>query len=199
WIPREVLVGPELGGVHEDGHGNGRREVPGGADERRVAVVQVAHGGNERERAVDARFLAGAAEIVGCFHHRDHRSRTLAFAARKRRRYGGVMRRELSVYYSPSCAFSMGTVSFLVGRGADFRLVNLDEDPARRARLEKRIAPPPSTPGPRRRSSSRSRRSASRSAAGTSRPCRACRRRRGPGRRRTGPRRSRWSECRRWR
>ena len=50
------------------------------------------------------------------------------------------MRRELSVYYSPSCAFSMGTVSFLVGRGADFRLVNLDEDPARRARLEKRLA-----------------------------------------------------------
>jgi hypothetical protein len=51
-----------------------------------------------------------------------------------------LMRRELSVYYSPSCAFSMGTVSFLLGRGADFRLVNLDEDPARRARLEKRLA-----------------------------------------------------------
>jgi len=50
------------------------------------------------------------------------------------------MRRELSVYYSPSCAFSMGTVSFLLGRGADFRLVNLDEDPAGRARLEKRLA-----------------------------------------------------------
>jgi glutaredoxin len=49
------------------------------------------------------------------------------------------MRRELAVYYSPSCAFSTGTVSFLVGRGADFRLVNLDEDPARRARLEKRL------------------------------------------------------------
>ena len=49
------------------------------------------------------------------------------------------MRRELSGYYSPSCAFSMGTVSFLIGRGADFRLVNLDEDPARRARLEKRL------------------------------------------------------------
>jgi len=50
------------------------------------------------------------------------------------------MRRELSVYYSPSCAFSMGTVSFLLGRGADFRLVNLDEDAALRARLEKRLA-----------------------------------------------------------
>jgi hypothetical protein len=47
--------------------------------------------------------------------------------------------RELSVYYSPSCAFSMGTVSFLVGRGADFRLVNLDEDPAGRALLAKRL------------------------------------------------------------
>jgi len=50
------------------------------------------------------------------------------------------MRRELSVYYSPSCAFSMGTVSFLLGRGADFRLVNLDEDPALKARIEKRLA-----------------------------------------------------------
>jgi len=50
------------------------------------------------------------------------------------------MRRELSVYYSPSCAFSMGTVSFLLGRGADFRLVNLDEDPALKARLAKRLA-----------------------------------------------------------
>jgi glutaredoxin len=49
------------------------------------------------------------------------------------------MRRELSVYYSPSCAFSMGTVSFLLGRGADFRLVNLDENPRERARLEKRL------------------------------------------------------------
>src|SRR4051812_22794985 len=50
------------------------------------------------------------------------------------------IRRELSVYYSPSCAFSMGTVSFLLGRGADFRLVNLDENPSQRARLEKRLA-----------------------------------------------------------
>jgi len=50
------------------------------------------------------------------------------------------MRRGLSVYYSPSCAFSMGTVSFLLGRGADFRLKNLDEDPALRTRLENRLA-----------------------------------------------------------
>jgi len=48
--------------------------------------------------------------------------------------------RELRVYYSPSCAFSLGTVSFLLGRGADFRLVNLDENGADRARLEKRLA-----------------------------------------------------------
>jgi hypothetical protein len=48
--------------------------------------------------------------------------------------------RELRVYYSPSCAFSMGTVSFLVGRGADFRLVNLDDNGADRARLTKRLA-----------------------------------------------------------
>jgi hypothetical protein len=34
----------------------------------------------------------------------------------------------------------MGTVAFLLGRGADFRLVNLDEDAAGRARLEKRLA-----------------------------------------------------------
>jgi len=49
------------------------------------------------------------------------------------------MPRELFVYYSPSCAFSMGTVSFLIGRGADFRLVNLDENAAERTRLEKRL------------------------------------------------------------
>jgi len=34
----------------------------------------------------------------------------------------------------------MGTVSFLVGRGADFRLVNLEENGAEKARLEKRLA-----------------------------------------------------------
>jgi hypothetical protein len=48
--------------------------------------------------------------------------------------------RRLTVHYSPSCAFSMGTVSFLLGRGADFALVNLEENPAERARLEKRLA-----------------------------------------------------------
>jgi hypothetical protein len=47
--------------------------------------------------------------------------------------------RELRLYYSPSCAFSMGTISFLVGRGADFRLVNLEENAADRTRLEKRL------------------------------------------------------------
>src|SRR5436853_7939744 len=50
------------------------------------------------------------------------------------------MQSDLRVYYSPSCAFSMGTVSFLVGRGADFRLVNLEENAAEKARLEKRLA-----------------------------------------------------------
>ena len=42
----------------------------------------------------------------------------------------------LTVYYVPSCAFSAATVSFLLLRGADFDLVNLDEHPHERARLE---------------------------------------------------------------
>ncbi|MBC7173516.1 MAG: hypothetical protein H5U40_13835 [Polyangiaceae bacterium] len=44
--------------------------------------------------------------------------------------------RALKVYYSPSCAFSAGTVSFLLLRGADFELINLDEHPDQRDRLE---------------------------------------------------------------
>ncbi len=46
----------------------------------------------------------------------------------------------MKVYYSPSCAFSVGTVGFLLLRGADFELVNLDEHPEARARLERTLA-----------------------------------------------------------
>jgi glutaredoxin len=42
----------------------------------------------------------------------------------------------LTVYYVPTCAFSAAAVSFLLLRGADFDLVNLDEHPYERARLE---------------------------------------------------------------
>lgn len=47
--------------------------------------------------------------------------------------------RTVKVYYSPSCAFSAGTVSFLLSRGADFEAVNLEQDPARREKLEQRL------------------------------------------------------------
>lgn len=45
--------------------------------------------------------------------------------------------KDIVVYYAPSCAFSAGTVSFLVLRGADFTLVNLDEHEEERERLER--------------------------------------------------------------
>jgi glutaredoxin len=45
----------------------------------------------------------------------------------------------LTVYYSPSCAFSAGAVAFLLLRGADARLVNLDEHAAERERLEQAL------------------------------------------------------------
>jgi hypothetical protein len=46
----------------------------------------------------------------------------------------------LTVHYVPSCAFSAGTIAFLVARGADFSLVNLDEHPDVRKRLTSRLA-----------------------------------------------------------
>lgn len=46
--------------------------------------------------------------------------------------------RDLTLYYSPSCASSAGAVSFLLLRGSRFRLVNVDEHGAERARLGER-------------------------------------------------------------
>lgn len=48
--------------------------------------------------------------------------------------------RDLTLYYSPSCASSAGAVSFLLLRGSRFRLVNVDEHGAERARLGERHA-----------------------------------------------------------
>jgi hypothetical protein len=45
---------------------------------------------------------------------------------------------DLTLYYSPSCASSAGAVSFLLLRGYRFRLVNVDEHGAERARLGER-------------------------------------------------------------
>lgn len=46
----------------------------------------------------------------------------------------------LRLYFAPSCAFSAGTVSFLLSRGADFEVINLDEHPDQRARLERQLS-----------------------------------------------------------
>jgi len=46
----------------------------------------------------------------------------------------------LTLYYSPSCAFSAGTIAFMLLRGADFRLVNLEQHDEERARLERDLA-----------------------------------------------------------
>lgn len=48
--------------------------------------------------------------------------------------------KRLTLYYSPSCAFSAGTIAFLALRGADFELVNLDEHREQRERLERELA-----------------------------------------------------------
>jgi glutaredoxin len=45
----------------------------------------------------------------------------------------------VTVYYAPTCAFSAGTISFLVLRGADFRVLNLEEHPDERARLQEKL------------------------------------------------------------
>jgi glutaredoxin len=45
----------------------------------------------------------------------------------------------LTLYYSPSCAFSAGTIAFFVLRGADVQLVNLDEHKDDRDRLQQRL------------------------------------------------------------
>jgi hypothetical protein len=43
--------------------------------------------------------------------------------------------KHLTLYYSPSCASSADAVSYLLLRGSRFRLVNVDEHGAERARL----------------------------------------------------------------
>ena len=48
--------------------------------------------------------------------------------------------KRLTLYYSPSCAFSAATIQFLVLRGADFELVNLDEHPDQRERLDRELS-----------------------------------------------------------
>lgn len=45
---------------------------------------------------------------------------------------------DLTLYYSPSCASSAEAVSFLLLRGLPFRIVNIDEHGAERARLGER-------------------------------------------------------------
>jgi glutaredoxin len=42
----------------------------------------------------------------------------------------------VTVFYSPTCPFSAAAVSFVFTRGADVHLVNLEEHPEARARLE---------------------------------------------------------------
>jgi glutaredoxin len=46
---------------------------------------------------------------------------------------------DLTVYYAPTCAFSVATLAFLASRGADWRMVNLEQRPDERARLERAL------------------------------------------------------------
>jgi glutaredoxin len=43
--------------------------------------------------------------------------------------------KKLTVYYKPSCPFSVATVAFLILRGADFSLVNLALHPVEEERV----------------------------------------------------------------
>jgi glutaredoxin len=47
--------------------------------------------------------------------------------------------KSLTVFYRPSCAFSVGVVTFLFLRGADVRLVNLDLHSDEERRLDDAI------------------------------------------------------------
>jgi glutaredoxin len=46
---------------------------------------------------------------------------------------------DLTVYYAPSCAFSLATLVFLASRGADAHVVNLEQHPTHRAQLQARL------------------------------------------------------------
>ena len=59
-VAREVLVGAELRGVDEEADGDVRTGGASGANERRVACVQSAHGGNKAESVA-----ASGAQVAG--------------------------------------------------------------------------------------------------------------------------------------
>lgn len=45
--------------------------------------------------------------------------------------------KSVTVYYRPTCAFSLGVLSFLTLRGADYRVVNLERHEDEQRRLER--------------------------------------------------------------
>src|SRR5688572_14665539 len=47
--------------------------------------------------------------------------------------------KSVTVYYRPTCAFSLGVLSFLTLRGADFRVVNLECHEDEQGRLERML------------------------------------------------------------
>ena len=47
--------------------------------------------------------------------------------------------KNLTVYYRPSCAFSVGAMAFLLLRGADFRAVNLELHPDVEGRIDEAL------------------------------------------------------------
>lgn len=47
--------------------------------------------------------------------------------------------KRVTVYYRPSCAFSIGVVNFMFLRGADLELVNLDIHPELEKKLDERL------------------------------------------------------------
>ncbi len=47
--------------------------------------------------------------------------------------------KRVTVYYVPTCAFSTGAIAFLVARGADVLLINLDQHPDVREDLTRHL------------------------------------------------------------
>ena len=47
--------------------------------------------------------------------------------------------KSIVIYVTPTCAFSAAALSFLLARGADWRVVNLDQHPDQREALQKRV------------------------------------------------------------
>lgn len=96
---------------------------------KRVAlkVLHVAADEGAKARFRREAEIAAKTSPTGC--HRAESVLTLLLQAMK----------PLTVYYRPSCAFSVGAINFLLLRGAEFRVVNLNLHTDEEARVDREL------------------------------------------------------------